>query len=257
MNPGETGELEAFRGMFALAPLDTGARLLALGNALAISLPVVPAPLLNRVMGLGPDAPDDALDALEEFFPAGIRYYVQLTPDAAPLALRLAERGFVPDYHWQKFSRPVTPTPACRTMLRIEEVGPEAGGDFAAAFVAGYGLPQTLVPWLERLPGEPGWHCFVGYAGDGPASVGALFLTGTTGWLGLGATRPEHRGGGGQSAILAARIAAAGAAGCDLVVTETGIRAEGRPNVSHDNIERAGFRSTYVRENWLSPPREP
>ena len=255
MRPEERGELEAFRDMFAVAPEGVGAGFAMFGEALAIRLAAVPAPLLNRVMGLGGDVEDAELDSLEEFFPAGIRYYVQVTPDARALSDRLAERGFTPDYHWQKFARPVEPLPLRGTELRIAEVGADRGGDFAAAFVGGYGVPSGLAPWFERMPGRSGWRCFVGYAGDEPAAAGALFLSGTTGWLGLGATVPAHRGRGGQGAILAARIAAAGAAGCTEVVTETGVRADGRPQISHDNIERVGFRPTYVRENWLSPPR--
>ena len=64
----------------------------------------------------------------------------------------------------------------------------------------------------------------------------------------------EHRGKGAQSAILAARIEAAAAAGCEIVTTETGAPRDGQPGPSYRNIVRAGFEPHYVRANYLSSP---
>jgi GNAT superfamily N-acetyltransferase len=80
-----------------------------------------------------------------------------------------------------------------------------------------------------------------------------LFVHGDTAWLGLGATLPEARGRGSQSALLARRIALAGELGCSLCVTETGESVVGRPSTSHRNILRAGFREQYLRPNYASP----
>jgi hypothetical protein len=74
------------------------------------------------------------------------------------------------------------------------------------------------------------------------------------GWLGIAATVPEHRRKGAQGAILAARIEAAAAAGCEVVVTETGEPVDGQPGASYRNIARAGFEAQYVRPNYLSTP---
>jgi len=57
---------------------------------------------------------------------------------------------------------------------------------------------------------------------------------------------------GGQSALLAARIEAAAAAGCEVVVTETGEPVDGLANGSYRNIARAGFEPVYVRANYLA-----
>jgi GNAT superfamily N-acetyltransferase len=113
-------------------------------------------------------------------------------------------------------------------------------------------VPLFFRGWLSRLAGREGWQCFVAYDGDVPAAAGALFVAGRVGWIGIGATVPEQRGKGGQSALLAARIEAASAAGCEVVVTETGEPADGQPNGSYRNIVRAGFEPVYVRANYVA-----
>lgn len=55
-------------------------------------------------------------------------------------------------------------------------------------------------------------------------------------------------------AILAVPLQAAEAAGCEVVVTETGELHEGKPSSSYRNIIRAGFEPEYVRPNYLSSP---
>jgi hypothetical protein len=57
-----------------------------------------------------------------------------------------------------------------------------------------------------------------------------------------------------KGAILAARIEAAAAAGCEVVVTETGEALRDKPSSSYRNIIRAGFSEVYVRANYLSSP---
>jgi hypothetical protein len=52
------------------------------------------------------------------------------------------------------------------------------------------------------------------------------------GWLGIAATLPEHRRRGSQTALLSARVRAAAAAGCEVLVTETGELLEGKPSSS-------------------------
>ena len=62
-----------------------------------------------------------------------------------------------------------------------------------------------------------------------PAGAGALYVHEGVGWLGFGATLPEFRGRGAQSAILAARIEDARRQGCREVTTETGELEDDRP----------------------------
>lgn len=255
MHPAELAELEAFRDLYAVAPASLGARTAELGGALCIRLDADPrSGMFNRVLGLGLERPatGDALDRIVSFFGDGIGWAVALPPQAEPAELPawLERRGFTSGYGWTKFTRAAGDAPEAATGLRVERV--DEGRAFAEAFVRGYGTPDVFGDWVARLPGRPGWYCFAAFDGADPAGVGALYVTGTVGWLGVAATVPEHRRKGAQNAILAARIDAAAAAGCEVVATQTGEPSGGEPGGSWRNIARAGFEPQYVRPNYLS-----
>lgn len=113
-------------------------------------------------------------------------------------------------------------------------------------------MPEVARPLLERVSRSGGWRCFVAFDRDAPAATGALFVTGSVAWLGAAGTLPEFRRRGAQGALLAARIEAGIAAGCETVVTETGEPIDGKPGNSYRNLVRAGFEPLYVRQNYLS-----
>jgi len=254
MNATELGELEAFRDLYAAAPPELGARSEEIDGALCLRLePLSTVTMFNRALGLGIEQPatDEQLDAVLAFL-RGVEAYVTVAPEAGPpdLGDRLAARGLAPERGWTKFSRPTAAPPEATTELRVER--DETGEAFAEAATRGFGVPRFFADWLRPLAAREGWQCFAAFDGDAPAAAGALFVTGSVGWVGIGATVPEHRGKGGQSALLAARIDAAAAAGCELVVTETGEPVDGQPNGSYRNILRAGFEPQYVRPNYLS-----
>jgi GNAT superfamily N-acetyltransferase len=207
--------------------------------------------MFNRAAGLGLDAPatEQGVGEIVGFL-AGTRAYVSIAPDARPPELLgwLEACGLVPGYAWTKLMRPVAEPPRTETALSVERV--ETGDAFGEAAARGFEVPDLFRDWLARLPGRPGWHCFVAFDGNQPAGAGALYVTGTTGWLGIGATVPEHRGKGAQSAIIAKRIEAAAALGCEVVVSETGEPIDGRPGPSYRNLLRAGLEPVYVRPNY-------
>jgi GNAT superfamily N-acetyltransferase len=66
-----------------------------------------------------------------------------------------------------------------------------------------------------------------------------------------GATLPEARGRGAQSALLTARVRAATGEGCRWLVAETGAEGPGEHNPSLHNMVRVGFEPLYERANWL------
>lgn len=255
--PAERGELEAFRSLFAA--WEDG-HVAEVGGAVCTAAEQLPrSTMFNRALGLGlaAEATHDVLDAVEAFFSRHhVVAAVTLAPDARPpdLAERLAQRGFERGHPWTKFQRTVEPVAARETELRVERIGKDGAAAFADVFERAYGTPPVVRPAIEQAPSLDGWHCFVAFAGDAPAATGALCVAGEVGWLGMAATLPELRGRGAQSAILAARVDAARAAGCTTVVTETGAPAGGREGSSYRNIVRAGFEPVYLRENYLSAP---
>lgn len=216
-----------------------------IGGAVCLKQPRLEGRIFNRVLGL------DSVEHLDE-----IAAFYGETPwwvsDSHELGARLEALGFVRDYGWMKFSRGVSPRRAT-SELSVVPVQPDRADDFAGVIVGAFGLPDWSRPFAANLAGRSGWSCYVAYDGARPAGAGALFVDGSVGWLGFGATLARYRGRGAQSAILATRIEDARRQGCTTVVTETGELTDDRPSGSYRNILRAGFREAGVRPNYRAP----
>ncbi|GAB2590145.1 GNAT family N-acetyltransferase [Kribbella endophytica] len=86
---------------------------------------------------------------------------------------------------------------------------------------------------------------------NSPVATGVLYVDGEAGELVSGATRPEYRGRGAQSALVARRTQDALAAGCRWVFSETGKPGPGEQKPSLDNLGRAGLQVIYDRPIWV------
>jgi GNAT superfamily N-acetyltransferase len=260
----ELVEAAAFTALWGAVPeavrREHGVRVRTIAGAVCTAVGAAPGEtMINRVtaLGLREPATDAALDEIDAFFrDAGTRYAIGVSPFSPPdLAGRLEARGFEPGYAWMKFRRGVEPLPEPQTSLRVEELGGARGAAFGSVVARGYGMPDFFADWFAAAAGVPQLRLFLALEGDEPAGAGALFAGDGAGWLGLGATLPEHRRKGAQGAILAARIRAAGEVGLGALATETGERLPDRPSNSYRNLLRAGFEEQYVRANYLSPLR--
>lgn len=218
-----------------------------------------PGILLNRTLGLGLAAPatKQGVRRICRIYEAnGVgRYFIHRHPDAQPADLVpwLREARLAPARRWMKFSRGTLPPPAAETDLRIEEIGPAHAATFGRIVADAFDLGHSA-ELLAGVVGQPGWHAYLSFDGDAAVGAGALYLHGTGGWLDMGATKPAGRGRGSQRAILARRIADAIDAGCEHLFTTTGEEAPGDPQHSYHNIQWAGFRESYLRDNY-APPR--
>jgi GNAT superfamily N-acetyltransferase len=222
---------------FAAAPPEFGFTATTVGGATCLRAPGVPARELNRVNG-----PIEDLAAVLAHYQGGMHIVVGDHPG-------LAEHGYTPGFAWMKFALDADADAHAPTDLKVEQVGPQGGLDFARPVRIAFGMPELMEAWLRELPGRPGWTCLVAYDGGQAVAAGAMYVEGEHAWCGLGATLPEARGRGAQSAILAARVALAERAGARTVSTETG--ADRGP--SYRNILRAGFEEAYERPNWDAP----
>jgi GNAT superfamily N-acetyltransferase len=84
--------------------------------------------------------------------------------------------------------------------------------------------------------------CYLAWLDGQPAGAGTLALHAGVAELFGASTRPRFRGRGVQTALLAARLADAARAGCDLATVHTEPGA-----ASQRNVERFGFRLAYTR----------
>ena len=89
----------------------------------------------------------------------------------------------------------------------------------------------------------------VGGGINGAVAAAALFIDGTTGWLGTATTEARGRGQGLQRALIARRINDAVTAGCTLICTETGEPQPGQPSPSYHNILASGFDVVGLRRS--------
>jgi GNAT superfamily N-acetyltransferase len=217
-----------------------------------------PAVMFRRALGLGVgrEAGEGELDdVLEHMNGCGQRYAVTVAPQSRPAALPawLAARGFTAGYSWMRFTRACAGTPRAATGLEIRVVDAQLGGAFGRVVTDGYGLGAEVAPWVAALPGRQGWICVMAFADAAPVAAGAAYVSGEHAWLGFGATLPDYRRRGAQSALLARRLDEAAARGASVAATETGERLPDRPSASYRNILRAGFEEAYLRQNHMSP----
>jgi GNAT superfamily N-acetyltransferase len=99
--------------------------------------------------------------------------------------------------------------------------------------------------------GRPGWDSFAVFEEDVILAVGGLHVLGRNGQLFGGATLPRARRRGAQSALIAARAAAAREAGCEWPIGEAGAEDPGERSDSLRNVLRAGMTVRYHQENWI------
>lgn len=259
----ERAEIEAWRDTFAAASRETrdglGLAERDFGHAFALAARGLASLLFNRVVGLGLFEPATAqvLDEIASHFAeVGEDFALNVSPLAEPaeLARTLQARGYRTFFHHVKWVRDAAPAPAAPGTLAVERVGPERAPAFATLLVRvmARGAPLRR-DWMAECVGRPQWRHYLALEGGTPIACAAMRVHEDVAWLGWGATLPEARGRGAQSALLAARIADARAAGCRLLTTETGPNDPDLNPVSWRNVQRAGFAVAYDRPSWIRP----
>jgi len=264
----ERAEPRFYDALYAAAPAELReARGLALerdGELRRMTLTGFDHPLWNRVGGLGLSSPVTPLlldELAEHYRGSGVRrFMLQLLPHVldARVESGCRERGLVPLRGWAKHLGPALdpsrPPSAEATDLRIERIGPERAAEWAAIELVGFELPDWLEPWLAATVGRSRFEHLLAFDGDRPVAAALVFLDPPIAQLGFGATLPEARGRGAQSALVLRRLELAAAAGCPWVATETDEELPDRPNPSYHNQVRLGLPVRYVRANW-GPPK--
>jgi ribosomal protein S18 acetylase RimI-like enzyme len=214
----------------------------------------------NKVAGLGfGGLPGPAaLDEIERAFAAyGAPVQVELANLADPaIGAGLTGRG----YRLVSFENvlglaldrePERVTPAAVAVRRSgeDEFGPwlEAVADGVihpdgAGGPAHEEFPRDVIADAERDLVAAGAVRYAALRGGVIAGGATMRLAGGVAQLTGAATRPAHRRRGVQTALLAARLADAAAAGCDIAVVTT------QPgSVSQHNVQRRGFDLLYTR----------
>jgi GNAT superfamily N-acetyltransferase len=218
----------------------------------------------NRTIGLGVTEPFTA-SVLEEVCDfvrghGGPLTLFQLSPHADPAGGEdlLRNAGATPGSTWVKFAGDTRERPDVPTDLRIDVLGPEHGEAYAHVMCVGFGMPldSPLPAWFAKAPAwrGAGFTTYGAWDGDELVAAATLLTFDGVGSLCGAATLPSHRGRGAQGALMVRRIRDAAAAGCTIVVTETGAETPEEPNPSLHNMRRMGLTELYERRNWVWRP---
>ena len=139
------------------------------------------------------------------------------------------------------------------------EVGPASEVDspkWTKTMLDTFGMGPEMTPVFVASIEREEWRPFAAWLDGEIVTTGTVYVNGETGQCFGGATKPEARGRGGQTAVLAARARAAREAGCRWLVTETGAEGPGEHNTSLHNMLRLGFEVLYERQNWIWEPQQ-
>ena len=221
----------------------------------------------NKVVGLGFDGVPSAheLDAIEKAFAAqGAPTQVELAHLAeSAIGELLSDRG----YRLESFENVLglaldnDPEPSTPPGIHVRRSTDDELEDWIAVVADASTHPDTQgLPWHDEFPREAienaerdfdtaGGTRYSAYR-DGVLAGGADFrITDGIAQLAGAATAPVHRRHGVQSALVAARLADARAAGCDVavIVTQPG-------STSQQNAQRRGFDLLYTRATLVKHP---
>ncbi|MGW3890057.1 GNAT family N-acetyltransferase [Micromonospora chokoriensis] len=235
-----------------------GIRTARMGGGVVLSMRHDPTGYWSKALGFGVDEPvtgeliAQVCDVYRaEGTPSAV---IQIAPDRLPADWDeiCARENLTAGSVWVKLAGEIDALKPGGTDLRVGPVPDESVPEWASVVLRCFGMPEEhLGPMLAASVRDPGFRPFAAWDGTEMVAAANLFVHGEVGSLNTGATLPTHRGRGAQSGLLAARVAAAAAAGCRWVTAETGRPAQGSSNPSLDNMRRLGMSPLYERRNWV------
>ncbi len=217
---------------------------------------------MNKLVGLGFDGvPDEAvLGEIERAFAArGSETRVELSNLADPeITALLSGRGYRLTEFENVLGRPIAVEAPLAT-----EVDVRRADDLTAwvnVVVEGFAhpdgegpvsheqFPADIIERAERDMEKAGATAYIALYGGAVAGGGMMRLSGGIAQLAGAATAPAYRRRGVQAALLAARLAEAADAGCEIAVVTTAPGSK-----SQQNVQRRGFQLLYTRAILVKP----
>lgn len=222
------------------------------GAAVALLCPTIPNPMLNRVLGFGP-ADVERLDELLAWYEQHqVVCRLEIVPYfSSPLFLAaLTARGLSPcGYYTTLYGQPSAIVPPLASPMVTRLVERDSLEEWTRIFTEVYQLGDDIQAAVQASVqvqyAQPEWRCYVAEVDDEAVAIGALYVQDGVGMLISGATKPDFRRHGCQTALLHRRLADAVELGCDLVASYTEVGS-----TSQHNMERAGLRIAYTKTEW-------
>lgn len=212
----------------------------------------------NRAQGLGLKTPisDAALMKIIEFYKqAGVgRFFLSVSPKCINKknAASLKNNGFLLYNHWVKLYRQLSGSVApVDTRVAVRQINPDEGSLYGKLIVEAFDWPETLGNVFSRTVGQSGYVHFFAEIDKKPIAAGALYMDKFFASMVIAGTLAPFRGLGAQSALLARRLETATGAGCRFIFAETAREHHYKPVPSYRNMVRFGFRTLYLRPNYI------
>lgn len=208
-------------------------------------------PMHNQICGLTEYALDALAKADAWYRERDATYRLHVRPDqlTRPLSEALRARGYRSTGYYAFLYKSLTEPPPEPESVTILEYAPEDKGAFAAAYFEGFDVPKedwdTREPSLANVIAAPGVTAYWAEVEGQVAATAMLYIDGPTAYLAAGSALQTYRKRGCHSALIAARMRDAYAAGCDLIVGTTNFNSS-----SGRNMQRAGLRHAYTPLMW-------
>lgn len=224
------------------------------GELIVLTAQAVPdSPFFNRILCAGPGDEGELQEALAFMAGRGLSPRVDLMPlhSSEAFLKHLDERGLrCSGFQVALFGEPWVdlPGPACG--VTVEPVAEGEAVEVAARLYAeGFAVPAHKVDYasdqVRAVAGQAGWTVYLARVDGRPAGMAMLYVAEGIGSFAAACTLKEFRGRGVQTALLHQRMADAAAAGCELVVSQTGSGW-----VSQHNMERVGLRLAFTKAEF-------
>jgi GNAT superfamily N-acetyltransferase len=240
------------------APAGTlGVGVARIGGGVAVSMRDDSTRYWSKALGFTAPVTADLIDEVLDFYrkEGNPHAVVQIPPDRLPADWDeiSATRGLRAGSEWVKLAAAIRDLPAAAEgPLRVGPVTRKDAGEWAAVVLTAFGMTADgLAEMMTATVGHPRFQPYAVWSDDRIVAGANLFIAGDVASLNAGATAPEFRGRGAQTALIHARIEAAREAGCRIVVSETGKPSPGESNPSLNNMRRAGLQPCYPRRNWI------
>lgn len=217
-----------------------------------------PGSPFNKVAGLGFDGIPSAaaLDEIERAFAtrvAPVQIELAHLGDSA-IGMLLSDRGYVLTSFENILGRAIGDAPSMPPGIEVRLSGEEELDAWLAVVADGFAhpdgqgvpshedFPRDIIERAERDFAAAGVIRYVALRDGGIAGGASLHIADGVAQLAGAATDPAHRRRGVHTALLAARLADAAAAGCDIAVVTTQPGSK-----SQENVQRHGFDLLYTR----------
>lgn len=267
--PAEVTELIEFSEANAYASLACGMRhaqqaglpswAYRFGSARVIVTPEARSTLnMNRVIGLDvhEEATDEVLRGIEALYSShALAFGIELGPHPrspaieALLRRRRLRRTVVTCMRYRNAA--IANVPATSAMVSQARTLPECEA-VAQLCVSVFRVPEVIGRLLIEAHYDARWRHWFIRDNSVVVAAGMSFVDREVAWLGWDATLPEARGRGLHTALIAARLNEAAAAGCKFVTTETAADSPARTDPSGRNYQNLGFDAAYERTTYVA-----